>query len=150
MIYQHNKIHITQPLTYYLLLASLISTINCHGSFKTFINPPNLIKHLTVNSLKIVKGKQLDHKIQQFYWLTLFFTFNYMCICKYVRFVVANQIENMPCGIQWPMIHLPSHKMNYIFIYFVMPLKMDDINLFFIFIFTQINISHKYKLHMQL
>jgi hypothetical protein len=29
-----------------------------------------------------------------------------------------------------------------------MPLKMDDIGVFFIFI--QININHKYKLHMQL
>jgi len=31
-----------------------------------------------------------------------------------------------------------------------MPLKMDDINVFSILIFIQINISHKYKLHMQL
>jgi len=38
---------------------------------------------------------------------------------------------------------------NYIFIYFGMTLKMDDINVFFIFIFIQIDISHKYKLHMQ-
>jgi len=30
----------------------------------------------------------------------------------------------------------------------MMPLKMDCISVFFIFI--QINISHKYKLHMQL
>jgi hypothetical protein len=37
-------------------------------------------------------------------------------------------------------------QINYIFIYFGMPLKMDDINVFFI----QIDISHKYKLHMQL
>jgi hypothetical protein len=27
---------------------------------------------------------------------------------------------------------------------------MDDINVFFIVIFIQINISHKYNLHMQL
>jgi len=39
---------------------------------------------------------------------------------------------------------------NYMFIYFGMPLKLDDINVFFIFIFTQIDISCKYKLHMQL
>jgi hypothetical protein len=31
-----------------------------------------------------------------------------------------------------------------------MPLKMDDVNVFSIFIFIQINISHKCKLHMQL
>jgi hypothetical protein len=31
-----------------------------------------------------------------------------------------------------------------------MPLKMDDINVFFIFSFIQINISPKCKLHMQL
>jgi hypothetical protein len=37
-----------------------------------------------------------------------------------------------------------------IFIYFGMPLKMDDISVFFIFIFIQIDIGHKYKLHMQL
>jgi hypothetical protein len=48
------------------------------------------------------------------------------------------------------MNHLLSHKNNYIFIYFGMPLKMYDINVFFIFIFIQIDISHKYKLHMQL
>ncbi len=44
----------------------------------------------------------------------------------------------MPCGIQWPLNHLPSRKKNYIFIYFGMPLKMDDIGVFFIFIFIQI------------
>jgi hypothetical protein len=51
-----------------------------------------------------------------------------------------------------PMAYeLPSKSQkNYIFIYFVMPLKMDDINVFFIFIFIQIDISCKYKLHMQL
>jgi hypothetical protein len=43
------------------LLFSLISTINCHGSFEIFINPPNLTTHLMVSSLKKVKGKQLDH-----------------------------------------------------------------------------------------
>jgi hypothetical protein len=31
-----------------------------------------------------------------------------------------------------------------------MPLKMNDINVFFILIFIQIDINHKYKLHMQL
>jgi len=64
--------------------------------------------------------------------------------------IVANQVEKMPHGIQWPLNRLPSHKNNYIFIYFGMPLKMDDIIVFFIFIFIQIDISHKYKLHMQL
>jgi hypothetical protein len=46
------------------------------------------------------------------------------------------------------MNHLPSRKKNYIFIYFGMSLKMNDISVFFIFI--QIDIRHKYKLHMQL
>ncbi len=45
----------------YILLTSPISTINCHGSFEIFTNPPNLTTHLMVNSLKKVKGKQLDH-----------------------------------------------------------------------------------------
>jgi hypothetical protein len=31
-----------------------------------------------------------------------------------------------------------------------MPLKMDDVYVSFIFIFIQIDISHKYKLYMQL
>jgi hypothetical protein len=62
------------------------------------------------------------------------------------KFIVANQVEKMPHGIQWPLNHLPSHKNNYIFIYFGTPLKMDDINAFFI----QIDITCKYKLHMQL
>jgi hypothetical protein len=48
------------------------------------------------------------------------------------------------------MNYIPSHKNNCIFIYFVIPLKMDDINVFFIFIFIQFDISFKYKLHMQL
>jgi hypothetical protein len=54
-----------------------------------------------------------------------------------------------PMGLK----HLPSCKKNKIhpiFIYFKMQLKMDDINVFFIFIFIQIYIGHKYKLHMQL
>ncbi len=54
----------------------------------------------------------------------------------------------MACGIQWPLKHFPNHKKNYNFIYFGMPPKMDDINVFFIFIFIQINISCKYKLHI--
>ncbi len=32
---------------------------------------------------------------------------------------------------------------HYIFIYFGMPFKMDDIKVFFIFIFIQININHE-------
>jgi len=49
-----------KPLTYYLL-PSPIFTINCHGLFENFTNPPNLTTHLMVNSLKKIKGKQLDH-----------------------------------------------------------------------------------------
>jgi hypothetical protein len=50
----------------------------------------------------------------------------------------------------YPMALEPPSKLQkkYIFIYFGMPLEMDDINVFFIFI--QININLKYKLHMQL
>jgi len=54
----------------------------------------------------------------------------------------------MPHGIQWPLNHLSSRKNSYIFIYFGMPLKMDDINVFIIFMFIQIDIKHKYKLHI--
>jgi len=43
-------------------------------------------------------------------------------------------------------IHLPSQKTNYTFIDFGVALKMDNINVFFIFI--QVDINHKYKLHM--
>jgi hypothetical protein len=46
------------------------------------------------------------------------------------------------------MNHLLNHKNNYIFIYFGMPL--NGISVFFIFILIQMNISCKYKLHMQL
>jgi hypothetical protein len=60
MIYHHYKISSIYPHTHYLL-SSLISTINCHGSFKKFTNPPNFTTHLMVSSLKIIKGKQLDH-----------------------------------------------------------------------------------------
>ncbi len=67
-----------------------------------------------------------------------------------LKFIVTNQVDRMPRGIQWPLNHLRSHKNNYIFIYFGMPLKIDDINIFFIFIFFQIDINCKYKLHMQL
>ncbi len=65
-------------------------------------------------------------------------------------FIVANQVEKMPHGVQKPMNHFPSHRNIYIFIYFGMPLKMDDIRVFFIFIFIQIDINYNYKLHMQL
>jgi len=34
--------------------------------------------------------------------------------------------------------------------YFGIPLKKDDINVFFILIFIQIDIGHKFKSHMQL
>jgi len=61
-------------------------------------------------------------------------------------FIVVNQVEKMPRGVQWPMNHLPNCRNNYIFIYFWMPQKMDNINTFFI----QINITRKYKLHMKL
>ncbi len=50
------------------LLFSPISTINCHGSFEIFTNPLNPTTYLMVNSLKEIKGKQLNHKIQQFRW----------------------------------------------------------------------------------
>ncbi len=43
------------------LLLSPISTINCHGSFEIFTNPQNVITHLMINSLKKIKGKQLNH-----------------------------------------------------------------------------------------
>jgi hypothetical protein len=43
----------------------------------------------------------------------------------------------------WSMIHIPSRKNNYIFIYFEMPLQIDDINPLLIFSFIQIDISHK-------
>ncbi len=43
------------------LLFSLISTINCHGPFEIFTNPPNPTTHLMVNSLEIVNKKQLDY-----------------------------------------------------------------------------------------
>ncbi len=65
-----------------------------------------------------------------------------------LKFIVANQVEKMPYGFQWPLNHLPSCKNNYILIYFGMPLKMDDISV--IFIFIQIDINRKYKSHMQL
>jgi hypothetical protein len=67
-----------------------------------------------------------------------------------LQFRVTNQVEKMRHGVEWPMNHLPSHRNNANFIYFGMPLKMDDINVVFIFNFIQIDISHKYKLHMQL
>jgi hypothetical protein len=78
------------------------------------------------------------------------FFFSHLITCEFgIRSIATNQVEKMSCGVQWLMNHLPSHKNNYIFIYFGMPLKMDDIKVFFIFI--QININHEYnKLHMQL
>jgi hypothetical protein len=48
------------------------------------------------------------------------------------------------------MNHLSSHKNNNNFIYFGMPLKKDNMSVFFIFNFIQIDVIHKYKLHMQL
>ncbi len=65
-------------------------------------------------------------------------------------FIVASQLEKIPCGVQWPMNYLLYQINEYIFIYFGMPLKINDINVFFIFLFIQMNSSHKYKLHMQL
>jgi hypothetical protein len=43
------------------ILHNLIYTINCHGSFEIFTNPPNCITHLMVSSMIKVKGKQLEH-----------------------------------------------------------------------------------------
>ncbi len=56
-------------------------------------------------------------------------------------FIIVNEVEKMPRGVQWPMNHLPNRRNNYIFIFWGMPLKMNDINVFVIFIFIQINIS---------
>jgi hypothetical protein len=56
-------------------------------------------------------------------------------------FIVVDEVEKMPCGVQWPMNHLPSHKNNSIFNFWGMPLKMNDISVFVIFIFIQIDIS---------
>ncbi len=44
MTYQHDKIPTIQPHTYYLK-PSPISSINYHGSFELFTNPPNLTTH---------------------------------------------------------------------------------------------------------
>jgi hypothetical protein len=51
-----------------------------------------------------------------------------------------------------PMAYESSFKSNkwIHFQLFGMPLKIEDINVFFIIILIQINSSHKYKLHMQL
>jgi hypothetical protein len=46
-------------------------------------------------------------------------------------------------------MNVPIRKNTYIFIYFGMPFKMDDINVFFIFIFIKMEISCKYMLHLQ-
>jgi hypothetical protein len=56
MTYQHDKIPTSWPHTYYLL-PNLISTINYHGYFEIFTNPPNPTSHLMLSSLKIIKGK---------------------------------------------------------------------------------------------
>jgi hypothetical protein len=61
---------------------------------------------------------------------------------------MANQVEKIPPNVQWHVNHLPKSQKNYIFINFGMPLKMDDINVLFIFI--QIHISCKSKSYMQL
>jgi hypothetical protein len=37
-----------------------ISTMNFHGSFENFANPPIPTTHLMVSSLKEIKGKKLD------------------------------------------------------------------------------------------
>ncbi len=37
-----------------------ILNINCHGSFKIFTNPPNIITHSTISSLKKNNGKKLN------------------------------------------------------------------------------------------
>jgi hypothetical protein len=67
-----------------------------------------------------------------------------------LKFIVVNKVEKLPHDIQWPMNHLPNHKNNYIFIYFGMLVKMNDINILIIFSFIQIDISCKFKLHIQL
>jgi hypothetical protein len=51
MTYQHDKIPTTYPHMYYLKF-SLISTINYHGSFELFTNPPNPTTHLPSKSEK--------------------------------------------------------------------------------------------------
>ncbi len=65
-----------------------------------------------------------------------------------LKFIVANQVEKMLRGIQCPLNHLPSCKKQLHFHLFWDATKNDDINEFFIFI--QIDINHKYKLHMEL
>ncbi len=82
--------------------------------------------------------------------MAIFFTFKLHAHLQ-LGFIVANQVEKMPCGVQFGLRnHLPNGRNNYIFIYFGMPLKMDDMSVLFIFIFIQIDINHKFKLHMQL
>jgi hypothetical protein len=76
------------------------------------------------------------------------FTHLITCTFAHFRFIITNQVEKMSHGVQWLMNHFPNHRNNYIFNYFGVSLKMDDISVFFIFI--QINISHKSKSHMQL
>ncbi len=122
-----------------------ISTINYHGSSKIFTSPPNLITHLIVNSLKKVKEKNQAIKSNNFIGQFHFFHIQ-LHVHLQLRFIIANQVEKMSHGVQWPMNHNSNHIKNYIFIYFGIPPKMNDINVLFI----QIDISHKFKLHMQL
>jgi hypothetical protein len=121
------------------LLLSPISTINCHGSFEVFTNPPNPTTHLIIHWKKLTKkfrplnlAISLANSIIFHIWLHVHLQ---------LKFIVTNQVEKVSRDIQWALNYLPSCKNNYIFIYFGMPLKMDDINVFFIFIFIQINIG---------
>jgi hypothetical protein len=66
----------------------------------------------------------------------------------HLRFIAANEVEKMPCVIQWPMNHVSNCK-NYFSIYFGMPLKMD-IRVLFIFIKIKIDIrAHSQMLGFQ-
>jgi hypothetical protein len=57
-----------------------------------------------------------------------------------LRFIVANEVEIFLHGVQWPESLLKSQKQLH-FHFFGMPLKMNGINVFVIFIFIQIDIS---------
>jgi hypothetical protein len=126
-----------------------IFTINYHGSFEISTNQLNLTTHLTINSLKKVTEKKLDHQIQQFYWPTHIFL--HLITCTFAIRIYSHK-SSWKDATWYPMAYEPFTKLqkNYIFIYFGMPLKMDDINVLFIFIFIQIDISPKEQLHMQL
>jgi hypothetical protein len=71
----------------------------------------------------------------------------YVCMSK-----IYNHKPNWKDATWCPMAYEPFFKSQkqLHFNYFGMSLKMDDINVFFILIFIQINISCKSKLHMQL